>query len=272
MTFSLAQAKELKRIVDKSRKVFVLTHNYTGYPMVKQARYMVKKGLLGRINKVVVEYPQGWLSGLLRQTTPTINMWRMDPKKAGASCCMGDIGTHAENLTRYITGLEIAELCADLTAFIKGNKLDDDGNVLVRYAGGAKGVLYASQISSGEENGLRIRVYGDKLGIEWRQEDPNYLIVKDPAGFHTVYSRGNPCLCAEAQAASRIPFGHPEGFIEAFANLYGEAFKAITAEVSGRKVPACDFPNVNDGVTGMAFIETVVASGKSKSKWTKMKA
>jgi len=198
-------------------------------------------------------------------------MWRMNPARAGASCCMGDIGTHAENLTRYITGLVIEELCADLTAFIKKNPLEDDGNVLVHYTGGARGVLYASQISSGEENGLRIRVYGDKLGLEWRQEDPNYLIIKDPSGFRTIYSKGNPCLCGAARKAGRLPFGHPDGFIEAFANLYREAYIAIRAECAGKKIPVCDYPTIDDGIMGMAFIETVVASARSRAKWTRLK-
>jgi predicted dehydrogenase len=272
MTMSLAESKALASIVAKSRKVFALTHNYTGYPMVKQARFMVKRGDLGPINKIVVEYPQGWLSGFLRGAKGSINPWRMNPAQAGASCCMGDIGTHAENLARYVTGLEIEELCADLTAFIKNNPLEDDGNVLIHYKGGARGVLYASQISSGEENGLRLRVYGAKAGLEWRQEDPNYLIIKDPSGYKTTYSKGNPCLCADAQTGGRLPFGHPDGFIEAFANIYREAYKAIRAEVAGRKIPACDFPTVNDGIVGLAFVETVVASAKSKTKWTKMRS
>ncbi len=271
MTFDLAQAKALKGLVRKSRKVFALTHNYTGYPMVKQARHMVRKSELGTINKVVIEYPQGWLSGLLSAKKSSISLWRMDPKKAGAACCMGDIGTHAENLARYVTGLHIDELCADLSSFIPGNKLDDDGNVLLHYKGGARGILYASQISAGEENGLRIRVYGAKAGLEWRQEDPNYLIVKDPSGFKTILSKGNPILCKEAQAAGRLPFGHPDGFIEAFANIYREAYRGIRAELAGKKIPSCDHPTVDDGVVGMAFVETVVASASSKKKWVKMK-
>lgn len=271
MTTSLADAKLLEQIVKKSGKVFALTHNYTGYPMVKQARYMVKNGQLGKINKVVVEYPQGWMSGMIASPGKAIGMWRMDPKIAGGSCCMGDIGTHAENLVRYITGLEIDELCAELTAFVKGNRLDDDGNVLVRYIGGAKGVLYASQISTGEENPLSIRIYGTKLGLEWRQEDPNYLIIKDPAGTQTRYSKGNSNLCKEAFEAGRLIWGHPDGFIEAFANIYREAFKAINAIIHGKKLPVCDYPDAHDGVVGMAFIETLLMNNKSKTKWTKMK-
>lgn len=271
MAMSLSQAKELRKIVKRSRKVFVLTHNYTGYPMVKQARYMVRKGMLGKINKVIVEYPQGWLSSMLINPKNPVAGWRMDPKKAGISCCMGDIGIHAENLVRYITGFEIDELCAELSSFIPGNRLDDDGNLLIRYKGGAKGLLYASQISTGEENGLNIRIYGTKAGLSWKQEDPNYLILKDPRGFKKVYSKGNPYLCRAARESGRLPFGHPDGFIEAFANIYLEAFRAIRAEINGNKIPERDFPTVDDGVIGNAFIETVVKSAKSEKKWTKMK-
>jgi predicted dehydrogenase len=273
MTTSLAEAKALQKIVRKSGKVFALTHNYTGYPMVKQARHMVKSGQLGKINKVVCEYPQGWMSGLITSPGNAIGMWRMDPKVAGGSGCMGDLGTHGENLIHYITGLEIESLCADLTTFVKGNGLEDDGNLLLRFKGGARGVLHASQICAGEENPLAIRVYGTKLGLEWRQEDPNYLIVKDPAGTQTRWSKGNSNLCKEAQDAARLIWGHPDGYIEAFANIYREAYKAIRAVDAGKKVPTdCDFPSVDEGVTGVAFIETLLASNKSSQKWTKMKS
>jgi predicted dehydrogenase len=270
MTMNLEEAKALKAVVEQTGKVFALTHNYTGYPMVKQARVMVENGELGKINKIVVEYPQGWLSGFLREAEGAISPWRMDPAKAGASCCMGDIGTHAENLARYITGLEIDEMCADLTTFIESNPLEDDGNVLIHYKGGARGILYASQISSGEENGLNIRIYGTEKGLYWNQEDPNYLVIKDPSGFTTTYSKGNECLCDEAKEAGRLPFGHPDGFIEAFANVYRAAYTAIRAEVSGEPIPICDYPSVDDGVIGMAFIETVLKSAASVEKWVKM--
>jgi len=270
MTIDLEEAKALKAVVEQTGKVFALTHNYTGYPMVKQAKVMIANGELGKINKIVVEYPQGWLSEFLREAEASISPWRMDPAKAGASCCMGDIGTHAENLARYMTGLEIDELCADLTAFIENNPLEDDGNVLIHYKGGARGILFASQISTGEENGLNIRIYGSEKGLHWNQEDPNYLVVKDPSGFTTTYSKGNDCLCDEAKEAGRLPFGHPDGFIEAFANVYCAAYTAIHAEVSGEPIPACDYPTVDDGVIGMAFIETVVKSAKSAEKWVKM--
>jgi predicted dehydrogenase len=270
MTYSLEQARALKKIVQRTRKVFALTHTYTGYPMVKQALELVRQGALGHVNKIVVEYPQGWLSSLLDGQAAELAVWRMDPAVAGAAGCMGDIGTHAENLARTITGLEIEELCADLSSFIPGNKLDDDGSVLLRYKGGARGVLHASQISAGEENGINIRVYGNSAGLYWNQENPNYLWLRSRDGTETRYSRGNSNLVDAARAASRVPFGHPEGYIEAFANVYREAFKAIEAEVSGQAVPAGDFPNVDDGVMGMAFVEAVVASARSTTKWTRL--
>ena len=270
MTVSLAQAKKLAEIVKKTKKVFVLTHNYTGYPMVKQAREFVRSGRLGKLNKIVVEYPQGWLANLINAKINGIAMWRMDPKVAGGSCCMGDLGTHAANLASYITGLKMKEICADLGSFVPCNKLEDDGNLLVHWEGGVKGLLYASQIQAGEENPLRIHVYGDKMGLTWEQENPNYLWLKDPAGTVTRYSRGNENLCDAAKGATRLPWGHPEGFIEAFANVYREAFKAIRAEVAGKKIPAIDAPGVEAGVEGLSFIETILKSAKSKEKWTKM--
>ena len=271
MTFNLKQAKILARLVKKSKKVFALTHNYTGYPMVKEAKNLVYSGKLGKILKVVVEYPQGWLLTPLEISGQKQASWRTDPEQAGASCCMGDIGTHAENLVRYITGLEINELCADLTTFVKGRKLDDDGNVLVRYKGGAKGILYASQISGGEENNLTIRVYGEKASLEWHQEDPNDLIVKYPGRPRSILRRGNDYLSGQTKKFTRIPSGHPEGFIEAFANIYREAMRAIADSINGKQKKQYDFPTVEDGVVGMAFIETVVKSSKSRQKWVKMK-
>jgi len=270
MTFSLAEAKLLKKAVQKSGRLFVLTHNYTGYPMVKQAREIVQSGKLGKILKVVSEFPQGWMAGLISSPQSAIGRWRMDPARVGASCCMGDLGTHAENLVRYVTGLEIDTMCADLSSFIPGHKLDDDGNVLIRYKGGAKGIVYASQISAGEENPLSIRVYGEKAGIEWRQENPNYLTMSDPSGNFQRFSRGNANCCDAAKINTRLPWGHPEGFIEAFANIYREAFKGIRRIEAGEKNVVVDAPNVDDGIAGMAFIETCVASSKSKEKWTKL--
>ncbi|HEY4302495.1 MAG TPA: Gfo/Idh/MocA family oxidoreductase [Candidatus Didemnitutus sp.] len=270
VTFNLKEALKLRAIVRKSGKVFALTHNYTAYPMVKQARDLVRSPAFGKVRKIVVEYPQGWLSTALERTEQKQASWRTDPKRSGAAGAMGDIGTHAENLARFVTGLEIRELCADLTAFVPGRKLDDDGSVLLRYHGGAKGILHASQICVGEENNLSLRVYGEKLGLEWRQENPNELIVKHPDAPRQVWLRGNGYDGAAAKANTRIPAGHPEGYLEAFGNIYRAAFRAIAAEVSGDKLPAdLDFPTVEDGVTGMVFIETVVKSSKLGAKWVR---
>ncbi len=270
MTFDVKEARELRKLVRKTGKVFALTHNYTGYPMVKQARSMVAKNQLGRILKVVVEYPQGWLLDSIEKTGQKQASWRTDPAQAGASCCIGDIGTHAENLARYITGLEIESLCAEFTSFGAGRKLEDDGNLLLRYRGGAKGILYASQISAGEENNLNIRVYGTKGALEWHQEDPNQLVLKFNDKPRQILTRGNGYLSREAQAATRLPPGHPESFLEAFANIYLEAAKAIADEVSGKKIKKYDFPDVDDGLVGMLFIDTAVKSAGSTKKWTKM--
>lgn len=271
VTFNLAEAKALQKVVAKSKKVFVLTHNYTGNAMVKQARDFVRDGKLGAIRKVVVEYPQGWLSTNLEASGQKQASWRTDPKRSGAAGAIGDIGTHAENLARYITGLQIDSLCADLSTFVKGRKLDDDGNILVRYKGGAKGVLHCSQISVGDENNLNIRVYGEKGGLEWYQEHPNELIVKYPDKAREIWRRGNGYNGGNAARFTRIPAGHPEGYLEAFGNIYREAFRAIEAEVEGKPRPKdLDFPTIDDGIEGMAFIETVVKSGKAGAKWLKM--
>ena len=233
---------------------------------------MVRDGDLGRILKIVAEYPQGYAVGDVEgDGQGKINNWRSDPKIAGISNCMGDIGTHAHNLVRYVTGLEIDEICSELTAFIPGRELDDDGNNLIRFKGGAKGIIYASQISNGDENALSIRVYGTKASIEWHQEDPNELIVKYANAPRKIYRRGNDYLGAAAQANSRTPFAHPEGFIEAFANVYLAAAKAIADQIDGIPAPegGYDFPTADDGVAGLAFIETSVASSNSDKKWLK---
>jgi predicted dehydrogenase len=270
VTFDLAQARRLRTVVRGTGKVFVLTHNYTGNAMVKQARALVRDGTVGTIRKVVVEYPQGWLADAVERTGQKQASWRTDPKRSGAAGCMGDIGTHAENLARYITGLEIEELCADLSTFVKGRKLDDDGNVLVRYKGGAKGVLHASQICVGDENDLNIRVYGTKASLEWRQEHPNELVVKYADRPRQVWRRGNAYDGKEATRFTRIPAGHPEGYLEAFGNIYREAFRAVAAEVEGRPVPrGLDFPTIDDGVEGMAFIEAVVRSSRLGARWVR---
>lgn len=272
LCFSLKEALKLREIVRQSGKVFALTHNYTGYPMVKEAREWVRTGKLGKLMKVVVEYPQGYaITALESETTGQISNWRMDPSVSGVSNCMGDIGTHAHNLTRYITGLEIEEICAELSTYIPGRPLDDDGNCLVRFSQGVKGILYASQVSSGEENNLNIRVFGTKGSLQWFQENPNELIFKTADAPQVVYRRGNGYLSAPAQGATRTPFAHPEGFIEAFANVYRSAATAIADAVAGRKPPkgGYDFPTVDDGVAGLAFIESAVKSSKAGAKWVK---
>ena len=273
VTLDLEEALKLREVVQRSGKVFVLMHNYTGYPMVKEARELVRTGGLGKILKVVAEYPQGWLLNPIDQEGQKQASWRTDPERAGASSCIGDIGTHAENLARYITRLEIDELCADFSTFVEGRRLEDDGNMLVRYKGGARGVLYASQVSAGEENNLTIRVYGTKASLEWHQEHPNELIVKFQDAPRKVYRRGNSYLSDAAKRFTRLPFGHPEAFIEAFANVYLEAARAIEAEVTGQPIPeGLDFPTVEDGVEGMAFITAAVQSAKGGAAWTKMPA
>ncbi|HVU28302.1 MAG TPA: Gfo/Idh/MocA family oxidoreductase [Verrucomicrobiae bacterium] len=268
MTLNLREAKALRETVRRSGKIFALTHNYTGYPMVKEARELVRSGKLGKILKIVAEYPQGWLLDKIEAAGQKQAAWRTDPKRAGASGCLGDIGTHAENLGRYITGLQIAELSADFTTFIPGRKLEDDANLLLRYQGGAKGVLHCSQISCGEENNLNIRVYGTKGSLAWHQEHPNELkfIAKgEPA---RILRRGNGYVSDTAKKFTRLPFGHPEAFIEAFANIYLEAVTAIRANIAGKRGGQFDFPTVNDGVIGMAFLETAVKSASSNSRWT----
>jgi predicted dehydrogenase len=276
MTFNVKEAKQLQKIVRKSRKVFGLMHNYTGYPMVKLARDMARGGELGKIRKIVVQYPQGWLSTAVEKTGSMQAAWRTDPKQSGGAGCMGDIGTHAENLSEYITGLKITHLCADLSIFVKGRKLDDDGNVLLRFNNGARGVLHASQVSIGEENNLAIWIYGQEKALEWHQEHPNYLYVKVPDGPVQVWRRGNEYVSAKSPAAgraTRLPFGHPEAFFEAFANIYCNFADTVRARLTRTKANPLilDFPNVNDGLRGMLFIETVLASTKSKQKWTKFK-
>jgi predicted dehydrogenase len=273
-TFDLAEAKELAAIVKKTGLLYGLTHNYTGYPLVKEARDLIAAGKLGKIRKVVVEYPQGWLATKIEASGQKQAAWRTDPKRSGAAGCIGDIGTHAENLAEYITGLQISELAADLTAFVKGRKLDDDGNVLLRFKGGAKGVLHSSQISVGEENNLNIRVYGEKGGLEWHQREPNTLLLKWLDQPMQVYRTANGYLGKAALAAGRTPPAHPEGYLEAFANIYKNFASAIRARLEKRKLakddPGLDFPKIEDGVRGMAFIEAVVQSSKANAAWTKL--
>ncbi len=266
----MEEARELQELVEKTGLLFALTHNYTGYPMVKQARAMVKNGDIGDIRKVVVEYPQGWLSTKVEETGSKQAGWRTDPKQSGIAGAMGDIGTHAENLAEYITGLEISEMCADLSTFVDGRLLDDDGNVLLHFNNGAKGILHASQICAGEENNLNIRIYGTKAGLQWFQMEPNTLYVKWLNKPMETLRTGVGTLYPEAAAHTRIPGGHPEGYLEAFANIYRNFAFCLRARLEGKEAPAIyqDFPTVEDGVRGMAFIENVVASSK-KMAWIK---
>ena len=269
LTLTLKEAVALREVVKKSGKVFAVTHNYTGYPMVKEARELVRSGKLGKILKIVAEYPQGWLMDLIEAQGQKQAAWRTDPKRAGASGCLGDIGTHAENLGRYITGLEIESLCAEFTTFVPGRKLEDDANLLIRYKGGAKGILYASQISCGEENNLNIRVYGTKASLAWHQEHPNELKFQPKGEPARILRRGNGYVTDVAKKFTRLPFGHPEAFIEAFANIYLEAVAAIRDRLDGRRSGNYDFPTIDDGVYGMAFLETAVKSAKAGAKWTR---
>lgn len=262
-------AEALVNVLEESGLIFCLTHNYTGYPMVKEARHLIKSGALGEIRKVIVEYPQGWLSTLVEATGQKQAAWRTDPARSGAAGGLGDIGTHAENLAEYITDLRISEVCADLTIFVEGRLLDDDANVLLRFENGAKGILQNSQICNGEENDLSIRVYGELGGLEWKQMEPNTLIHKTQEGVRIIRT-GVGNLSQEAQAHTRIPAGHPEGYFEAFANLYRNFALAIRARWAGQEQnPMYDFPTVYDGLRGMKFIDTVLASDKTETKWTK---
>lgn len=271
ITFTLDEAKQLKKKVEETGLILLLTHTYAGYPMVKQAKEMVKEGAIGKVRKVLVEYPQGWLSKLSEREGNAQAAWRTDPKRSGKAGAMGDIGTHAAHLAEYITGLKITQLCADLNIIVPGRALDDDGNVLLKFDNGAAGVLTASQIAAGEENALRIRVYGEKGGLEWSQQEPNTLIVKWLESPTQILRAGsNGFIGTNAKANTRTPAGHPEGYLEAFANLYRNFALTLTARLEGTK-PAessLDFPSVEDGIRGMAFIDNVVKSSQSNVKWT----
>lgn len=264
------QADALVAAVARQGTVFGVTYNYSGYPMVRQARDMVRGGELGPVRKVVVEYTQGWLATALEGEGNKQAGWRTDPARSGAAGAIGDIGSHAENLVATVTGLEIEAICADLGALVPGRALDDDASLLLRFAGGARGVLVASQISTGKENDLRLRVSGTRGTLEWWQEQPNELRYWPHDGPQRVLTRGSPWLSPAAQRASRIPSGHPEGFIEAFANVYAGVIADIRARQAGRTADAweADYPRVEDGARGVRFIERTVASAASAQKWT----
>jgi len=276
ITFTLDEAKQLKKKVDETGLVLCLTHTYSGYPLVKQARAMVQGGAFGKVRKVWVEYPQGWLSKLSEREGNAQAAWRTDPKKSGKSGCMGDIGTHAAHLSEYITGLKITQLCADLNIMVEGRALDDDGNVLLKFDNGAAGVLMASQVAAGEENALKIRIYGEKGGLEWAQHEPNTLLVKwldQPTQILRAGGNYGDRLSSFATQNCRTPGGHPEGYLEAFGNIYKNFALTLSTKLSGGEPTKemLDFPRVEEGIRGMAFIDNVVESNKSDKKWTEYK-
>lgn len=273
ITFSLEEAKELKQILDKTGLTLCLTHTYSGYPLVKQIKAMIKAGELGKIRKVWVEYPQGWLSKLSEREGNAQAAWRTDPKKSGKSSVMGDIGTHAAHLAEYVTGSKITDICAELNTMVEGRVLDDDGAVMLKFDNGAKGVLMASQVAAGEENGIRIRVYGEKGGVEWYQHEPNTLLVKwldKPTQIYRAGGNNGHYLSPIATHNCRTPAGHPEGYLEAFANIYRNFALTLGCKIDGTTPTAemLDFPGIEDGLRGMAFIDNVVASSQSDKKWT----
>jgi predicted dehydrogenase len=273
ITFSLEEAKLLKQKLAETGLLLCLTHTYAGYPMVKQAKAMVKEGKLGKIRKIWVEYPQGWLSRLSEKDGNAQAAWRTDPKRSGKSSVMGDIGTHAAHLAEYITGGKITEVCADLNTMVEGRLLDDDGAVMLKFDNGSKGVLMASQVAAGEENALKIRVYGELGGLEWAQHEPNTLIVKwldQPTQILRAGGNYGAHLSPIAIHNTRTPGGHPEGYLEAFANIYRNFALTLSCKIDGTTPTEAmlDFPNVEDGIRGMAFIDNVVASSQSEKKWT----
>ncbi len=263
--------KKLAQLVEKTGNIFVLTHNYTGYPMIRQARQMVADGELGDIRVIQAEYPQDWLSDDLESTGQKQASWRTDPAQAGAGGSTGDIGTHAYNLACFVSGLEAEELSADLSTFVSGRQLDDNAHVMLRYSGGAKGMLWTSQVAPGNENALALRIYGSKGGLEWRQEDPNYLWHTPLGAPKRLITRAGAGSGDAAGRISRIPPGHPEGYLEGFANIYTEAANAIRAARDGaRTSPDILYPSVHDGVKGIAFVEACVRSSGRNGAWTKL--
>ena len=266
MTFNLEEAQTLVELVEQKKLVFALTHNYTGYPAVRHARHLVRTGALGTIRKVLVEYIQDWLMEPVERVGNKQALWRTDPTKSGIAGAVGDIGTHGANLLEFITGLKIAAVCADLTTFVEGRQLDDDANMLLRLENGGKGILTCSQIAAGEENALSIRIYGSKAGLEWHQMEPNTLLLKQPGRPYQVLRTGLPYMSDEAKAATRLPAGHPEGFLEAFANIYRLAMTDMRHLAAG-EVPVGGYPTVHDGLRGMQFITKVVESSQKGGTW-----
>ena len=269
LTSTLEEAKELVALVERGNAIFALTHNYTGYPAVRQARYMVQQGLIGDIRKILVEYIQDWLMEPVETTGNKQAVWRTNPAQAGISSCVGDIGTHGENLLEFITGLKIKSLCADLTTFVPGRVLEDDANILLRLEGGSKGILTCSQVAAGEENALSIRIYGSKAGLEWHQMEPNTLIFKLPNQPKQILRVGQPYMGEDAKQLTRLPAGHPEGFYEAFANIYKLVIEDIRRLQAGQK-PIGGYPSVYDGLRGMNFVSKTIESSKKGSVWVDM--
>jgi predicted dehydrogenase len=271
LTSNLEDAKALKDVADRASALFILTHNYTGYPMVRHARELVASGELGDIRLVQMEYPQDWLAEPVEQTGAKQAVWRTDPAQSGVGGSTGDIGTHAYNLGCFISGLELDELAADVHTFVEGRRLDDNAHVMLRFKGGAKGLLWCSQVATGNENGLKVRIYGTKAGIEWTQADPNYLWFTRLGEPKQLITRGGAGAGAAAARVTRIPSGHPEGYLEAFATIYSEAAAAIHAARSGAAVdPAVIYPTVDDGVKGVAFVTACIESGKKNGGWVKV--
>lgn len=271
LTSNLEDARKLKEVADKAKALFILTHNYTGYPMVRHARELVQSGELGDIRLVQMEYPQDWLAEPVEQQGAKQAVWRTDPAQSGVGGSTGDIGTHAYNLGCFISGLTLRELAADVHTFVDGRRLDDNAHVMLRFEGGAKGLLWCSQVATGNENGLKVRIYGTKAGIEWTQADPNYLWFTKLGEPKQLITRGGAGVGAAASRVTRIPGGHPEGYLEAFATIYSEAAQAINAAKSGGVVdPAVVYPTVDDGVKGVAFVTACVESSKQNGAWVKV--
>ena len=269
LALSSKEAISLKNIVESKKLIFALTHNYTGYPMVRHARSLIQKGDLGSIRVIQAEYPQDWLTTKAEDSGLKQAEWRTDPKRSGGGGCIGDIGTHAFNLIRFITGLEIEELSADIHTFVKGRLLDDNAQIMLRFKGGAKGALWSSQVAVGNENNLKIRIYGENGGIEWRQEDPNYLYYTEFGHPTQRITRGSGNVSKEAKDVTRIPPGHPEGYLEGFANIYNDVYKKLYAQINNQNYDDSNdcYPTINDGVEGMRFIETALESSKNNGKW-----
>lgn len=266
---SSKEAIDLKKVIESKKLIFALTHNYTGYPMVRHARSLVQKGDLGSLRVIQAEYPQDWLTTKAEDSGLKQAEWRTDPNRSGAGGCIGDIGTHAYNLIRFITGLEVDEISADIHTFVEGRKVDDNAQIMLRFKGGAKGSIWSSQVAVGNENNLKIRIYGENAGIEWRQEDPNYLSYTKFGSPAQNITRGSNITSDEAKNVTRIPQGHPEGYLEGFANIYSDVYKELSANIDRQeydKSKNC-YPTIDDGIDGMKFIENVIESSKNNSKW-----